>query len=181
VTQKRSGEIVLYVNDNNRIQNLLRSVLEKNGFVVLTVSDPEEAIRSCQEIQFDMALLNYPMPCPAARELPGEIKFVRPDVPIIMISGGAVIAEPDLAFVDAHFGAGTLLDDVIATMQMLLTREYIGSSEKIAATKWADTTSNCGHRCGSGKSSDLNMKGPLGGPRVGLEKRDSCNSTRSFS
>jgi DNA-binding response OmpR family regulator len=140
VIQKQSGEIVLYVNNNNRTRNLLSSVLEQNGFVVVAVSDPEEAIRSCHEIHYDMALLNYPMPGPAGKALPGEIKFVRPDVPIVMISGGAVISEHDLTFVDAHFGAGTSLDDVIATMRMLLARAHIGSSEETAATKWADTT-----------------------------------------
>jgi DNA-binding NtrC family response regulator len=140
VRKKQNSEIVLYVNNNNSTRNLLSSVLEQNGFVVLAVSDPEEAIRSCHEIHFDMALLNYPMPGPAGKALPGEIKFVRPDVPIIMISGGTVISEHDLTFVDAHFGAGTSLDDVIATMHMLLAREHIGSREKTAAAKWADTT-----------------------------------------
>lgn len=140
MTQKQSSEIVLYVNVNNHRRNLLSSVLEQNGFGVLTVSDPEEAIRSCHEIHFDIALLNCPMPGPAGKSLPGEIKFVRPDVPIIMISGGTVISEQDLAFVDAHFGPGTSLDDVMSTMRMLLAREHIGSSGKTAATAWAETT-----------------------------------------
>jgi DNA-binding response OmpR family regulator len=122
VRYAQDDNIVLYVNENKSTRNLLSSILEQNGFVVLAASNPAEAIEYCHEIHFDIAILHYVMPDPQGEALPAEIKFVRPDVPIIMISAGAVITGYELAFVDAHFGAGTPLDDVVVNMRELLAR-----------------------------------------------------------
>jgi DNA-binding response OmpR family regulator len=128
------------VDDNNRARNLLTKVLEQRGFDVMGVSDPGEALRICRESHFDLALLDYPVPIISGQTLAAEIKFFHPEVPIVLISGRVAISEHDLIFVDAHLGAGTSLEELIATMRMLLAYERVSRSELAVPRHWSDST-----------------------------------------
>jgi len=131
---------VFYVDDNSWARNLLTAILEQNGFNVMAISDPHEAIRVCRETHFDLALLDHPMPVVSGQTLAAEIKFVHPEVPIVIISGSVAVSEHDLAFVDAHFGAGSSLDELIATIRMLLAYEHVCRSDGAAPRHWSDST-----------------------------------------
>lgn len=110
---------VLYVDDNPKSSRLLASVLEGCGFRVMAVNDPVEALGLCRKTSFDLALLDYDMPQMTGSQLAQEIKFVKPDVPVVMISGCAGLPPTELVFVDAHFGLGTCLDDLLWSMRVL--------------------------------------------------------------
>src|SRR4029077_3397548 len=98
---------VLYVDDNPKSSRLLNSVLEECGFRVITKNDPVEALALCTRTYFDLALLDYEMPLMSGSQLAREIKFLVPDVPVVLISGRAALPATELTFVDAHFGFGT--------------------------------------------------------------------------
>jgi len=110
---------VLYVDDNPKSSRLLASVLEGCGFRVIASNDPHQAIALCKQTSFDVALLDYEMPTMSGAQLAEEIKFRTPDVPIVMISGYASLPPTELVFVDAHFGLGTSLDDLLWKMRTL--------------------------------------------------------------
>ena len=110
---------VFYVDDNPKSSRLLTSVLETCGFQVIAAHDPVEALGLCRRMSFDLALLDYDMPGMTGSQLAQEIKFLVPDAPIVLISGYAVLPPTELVFVDAHFGLGTCLDDLLWTMRTL--------------------------------------------------------------
>jgi CheY-like chemotaxis protein len=110
---------VLYVDDNPKSSRLLTSVLEECGFRVITNNDPIEALSRCKQTSFDLALLDYEMPSMSGAKLAREIKYLVPDVPVVLISGRHALPSSELAFVDAHFGFGTSLDDLLWTMRIL--------------------------------------------------------------
>ena len=110
---------VLYVDDNPKSSRLLASVLEQCGFRIITKNDPVEALMLCRRTGFDLALLDYEMPGMSGAKLAREIKHLMPDVPVVLISGRTSIPLPELEFVDAHFGFGTALDDLLWTMRIL--------------------------------------------------------------
>ena len=110
---------VFYVDDNPKSSRLLASVLETCGFHVITAHDPIEALGLCKKTDFDLALLDYDMPAMNGSQLAQELKFLVPDAPIVLISGYAALPPTELVFVDAHFGLGTCLDDLLWTMRTL--------------------------------------------------------------
>jgi CheY-like chemotaxis protein len=110
---------VFYVHDNAKSRRLLSSVLTDCGFEIITAADPVEALRRCKELLFDLALLDYQMPSLTGSQLAQEIKFLVPDVPIVLISDYTILPASELMFVDAHFGHGTSLDDLVETMRRL--------------------------------------------------------------
>lgn len=136
---------VLYVDDNPKPSRLLSSVLEECGFRVITKNDPVEALALCKRTYFDLALLDYEMPLMLGSKLAHEIKFLVPDVPVVMISGRSTMPASELAFVDAHFGFGTSLDDLLWTMRVLVRpqvtmRMVDYRPDQRVMTQWADST-----------------------------------------
>ena len=139
----RSRTTVFYVDDNPKASRLLTSVLEECGFRVITKNDPIEALALCQRTHFDLALLDYEMPAMPGSKLAQEIKFLVPDVPVVLISGRSFLPSAELAFVDAHFGFGTVLDDLLWTMRTLAEPKVArmpDHRDRRAMTQWADST-----------------------------------------
>jgi CheY-like chemotaxis protein len=134
---------VFYVDDNPKSSRLLTSVLEKCGFRVIAKNDPIEALALCRRTYFDLALLDYEMPVMSGAKLAQEIKYLVPDVPVVLISGRSSLPATELAFVDAHFGFGTALDDLLWTMRILVQPKLVMQDhhpDQRAMTQWADST-----------------------------------------
>jgi CheY-like chemotaxis protein len=135
---------VFYVDDNPKSSRLLTSVLEECGFRVITKNDPSEALALCRRTYFDVALLDYEMPKMSGAQLAQEIKYLVPDVPVVLISGRTTLPSEELAFVDAHFGFGTSLDDLLWTMRILtqpkMTAMHAHAAGPREMTRWADST-----------------------------------------
>lgn len=135
---------VFYVDDNPKTSRLLTSVLEECGFRVITKNDPIEALALCQRTSFDLALLDYEMPLMSGSKLAQKIKSLLPDVPVVLISGRTTLPSTELEFVDAHFGFGTSLDDLLWTMRILVRPKLVRLSDPRAQprqmTQWADST-----------------------------------------
>jgi CheY-like chemotaxis protein len=139
---------VFYVDDNPKSSRLLTSVLEDSGFRVIAKNDPFEALALCSQTNFDLALLDYDMPQISGSTLAQEIKYTVPDVPVVLISSRSKLPSADMAFVDAHFGVGTSLDDLLWTIRILTRpkvvaiQDYQGGHREITRemTRWADST-----------------------------------------
>jgi CheY-like chemotaxis protein len=134
---------VLYVDDNPKSSRLLTNVLEECGFRIIAKTDPTEALALCQRTNFDLALLDYEMPVMSGSRLAQEIKFLVPDAPVVLISARSSLPATELAFVDAHLGLGTALDDLLWTMRILVQPKVAlwapqGAGREL--TRWADST-----------------------------------------
>ena len=128
-----SRTTVLYVDDNPRSSRLLAGVLEQCGFRVIAKNDPAEALALSRHCSFDLALLDYEMPVMSGARLAREVKFLMPDLPVVLISGRTEIPSTELEFVDAHFGFGTSLDDLLWTMRILVTpKVFVPEHRQIA-------------------------------------------------
>jgi CheY-like chemotaxis protein len=110
---------LLYVDDNPRASRLLAGVLEDCGFRVIARNDPDEALMLCRRTYFDLALLDYEMPVMNGARLAREIKYLAPDIPVVLISGRKELPPAEMEFVDAHFGFGTDLDDLLWSLRIL--------------------------------------------------------------
>jgi len=144
---------VFYVDDNPKSSRLLASVLEQCGFRVIANNDPFDALALCQRTNFDLALLDYEMPQMSGAKLAQEIKYLVPDAPVVLISARTSLPPADMAFVDAHFGFGTSLDDLLWTLRILTHPRVFAKENHVYSrlgqdlrqdqretTRWADST-----------------------------------------
>ena len=71
-------ETVLVVEDDANVRELVRLLLESNGYTVLTVQGPDEAVRVCTELDVDLLLTDVVMPDVGGQELAERVGRRRP-------------------------------------------------------------------------------------------------------
>ena len=99
---------VLYVDDNPKAQRMLTFALEWTGYKVVTACN-SEALERMKQTFSDLVLLAYRMPEMIGFNLPGEIKQVNPDIPIILVSGHTLLPSEEMTYVNAYVGKGAFL------------------------------------------------------------------------
>ncbi len=111
------GETILLVEDDPHVQRIVRNILSRSGYQVLTADGAEEAVRLAEEEGETIHLLlsDLVMPGTSGRELAVQIQALRPDISILYMSGytdDAVIRrgvlEAGMAFIQKPFGAEDL-------------------------------------------------------------------------
>ncbi len=83
----RGTETVLVVEDDPNVRDLVRLLLENNGYTVLTVQDADEAVRACTELGVDLLLTDVVMPEVSGRVLAERVADAAPSVRILFMSG----------------------------------------------------------------------------------------------
>ncbi len=110
-----SETVILLVEDDPVVRNLVRTMLAKEGYAVLTANDGAEALEVCAEFSDPIHLLltDVKMPRMDGLELASLVRGQRPDTKVIVMSGyttGVIRKEntPD-AFLRKPFVPPTLL------------------------------------------------------------------------
>jgi CheY-like chemotaxis protein len=95
-----SKKLVLCIDDDEVVLHYEKALLERSGYAVLTAASAEQALRLVTMCAIDAVLLDYEMPEMNGSEVALEIRRVRPELIIIMLSGSDVPVSA-LALVDA--------------------------------------------------------------------------------
>jgi hypothetical protein len=85
---ERGSERIMVVEDDEGVRDLVRLMLEANGYEVLTVEDAEEATRVCVEhADVDLLLTDVVMPDVNGRALAERLGEIAPTMRILFMSG----------------------------------------------------------------------------------------------
>jgi len=86
----RGNERILVVDDDETIVISLRNMLERFGYKVTALTDGQEAwkIFSEKPSEFDLVITDHVMPRFTGEDIACEITRLRPDIPIVMLTGG---------------------------------------------------------------------------------------------
>lgn len=79
---------ILLVEDEAPIRRMLERTLERAGHVVVAVEDGRKALAALQAATIDLVLTDIVMPELEGLEAINRIRQLRPDMPIIAMSGG---------------------------------------------------------------------------------------------
>ena len=96
-TPKRT---ILCIDDDDAILRYEKALLERSGYAVLTAASAQQGLRLATMCKCDAVLLDYEMPEMNGHEVAAEIKRVRPELMVILLSGSEVPTQA-LALVDA--------------------------------------------------------------------------------
>jgi DNA-binding NtrC family response regulator len=78
---------VLIIDDDAEVRDMLSSILEDEGYSVETVDDGKQAIKTCKNLPFDVALIDVNLPDVKGTELLHELKQLQPKMVKIIITG----------------------------------------------------------------------------------------------
>ncbi|MFO0744061.1 MAG: sigma-54 dependent transcriptional regulator [Myxococcota bacterium] len=120
---------VLIVDDEKNIRTTLARSLELEGYRCDLAVDVASAIDAFQSQACDIALLDVQLPDGSGLDVLGQWKRMRPDVPVIMMSGHGTI---EMALEATRKGAHDFLEKPLSIEKVLIT---IGLALQLAGTK----------------------------------------------
>jgi DNA-binding NtrC family response regulator len=110
---------ILVVDDEKEYLSLLKSILEDEGYNnVLTLDNPYKVLRTIQENNVDLILLDVYMPGLNGLELLESISHQNPQIPVIMVTA---VEELDIALKAVKLGAYEFIVKPIDTDRLFLT------------------------------------------------------------
>ena len=97
----QSGEVML-VDDEESVLRVTAELLRLQGFTVRTFSRPADALSAFRNSpeRFDVLVTDHNMPGMTGAELARMIRTIRPDLPIILITGFATSSLDELEAID---------------------------------------------------------------------------------
>jgi CheY-like chemotaxis protein len=78
---------ILLIDDNREGLKARKSVLEEQGYEVVTASSPEDGLSLFIATNFDMVVTDYKMPRMNGQKVIEQIRAKRPTTPIVLLSG----------------------------------------------------------------------------------------------
>jgi PAS domain S-box-containing protein len=81
------SETIMVVEDDAGVRDLVRLMLEANGYEVLAVHDADEAARACTERAIDLLLTDVMMPEVNGRALAERLGALAPEMRVLFMSG----------------------------------------------------------------------------------------------
>jgi CheY-like chemotaxis protein len=116
-----SPKLILCIDDNAAILSYEKVLLERSGYSVITAASAQQGLELVTMHEFDGVLLDYKMPGMNGGEVAFEIKRVRPDMVVILLSGDEVPSYT-LAVADAFLNKLDLARDLMPTIAALCNR-----------------------------------------------------------
>ncbi|HEU5321065.1 MAG TPA: sigma-54 dependent transcriptional regulator, partial [Methylomirabilota bacterium] len=113
-----AGEHILIVDDEPAIQTALTGVLEDEGYRVTAVGSGADALRLVAEETPELVFLDIWMPGMDGLATLGEIRRLRPDATVVMISGHGTI---DTAVKATRLGAYDFVEKPLSLEKTLVT------------------------------------------------------------
>ena len=92
---------ILCIDDDHSMLGYQRALLERRGFTVLTAASARQGLQIALACAVAAVIVDYHMPDMNGHELATEIKRLRPQVPIVMVSSDEGIAEQVVNVIDA--------------------------------------------------------------------------------
>ena len=83
-------KLILCIEDDPAILSYEKALLERSGYSVTTAASAQEGLGLVTTCNFDAALLDYEMPGINGCDVAFEIKRVRPELAVILLSGSEV-------------------------------------------------------------------------------------------
>lgn len=114
-------KLLLCVDDSQAILDYERRMLEQSGYMVITEASALRGLRLATLFEFDAVLLDYHMPEMNGHELACEIRRLRPNTPVVMVSGSE-IPEETRRLVDAVVPKDAVKRELLPTVTRLCDR-----------------------------------------------------------
>ena len=88
-----AGRKLLCIDDSQSILRYEKSLLEGSGFDVVTAASARQGLSLAAVSRFDAVLLDYHMPEMNGHQVALELRRIRPEIPVVILSGSEIPEE----------------------------------------------------------------------------------------
>lgn len=120
-TYRGPGRKLLCIDDSHAMLRYEKSLFERSGFNVVTAASARQGLRLATMSSFDAVLLDYHMPEMNGHQGALEIRRIRPETLLVMVSGSE-IPEETHRLVDAVIPKLEQIGDLLPTVARLCNR-----------------------------------------------------------
>jgi CheY-like chemotaxis protein len=116
------GGVLLCIDDDEDVLECEKLFLESFGYTVLTAPNLGKGLELAAVYPVDLVIADYLMPEMKGREFVVKMRRLRPETPIIMLSGELNIPERVLKWVDAFVAKDRLGSHLLPAIAQLQGR-----------------------------------------------------------
>ena len=116
------GGVLLCIDDNEDVLECEKLFLESFGYTVLTAPSGGKGLELAAVYPVDVVIVDYLMPEMNGQEVVLEMRRLRPETPIIMLSGEMDVPEQVLKWVDAFVAKDRLSSHLLPAIAQLQGR-----------------------------------------------------------
>ena len=139
-----SPSVILLVDDDPDVRLLTRTFLEHEGYSVFSSGDAERAMQIFRSVpQIDLVVTDLYMPGHSGMELARQLKELRSDVPVLIISGGVLesgqeagLQSEGWSFLAKPFRLPELLAAVHRILAPAEARRWREAKQGVAVDAW---------------------------------------------
>ncbi len=118
---------ILVIDDDPQIRSFLETILSRENFVVLTASNGKKGMKIFKDNTIDLVLTDIIMPEKEGFETIREILEIRPNTPIIAMSGGGINSSEGYLRIAKSLGAYSIFEKPIEKEHLIaLVKESLG-------------------------------------------------------
>ena len=111
--------VLLCIDDNEDVLECEKLFLESFGYIVLTAASGSKALELASIYPVDVVIVDYLMPEMNGQEVAIEMRRLKPQAPIIMLSGTVDVPEQALKLVDAFIAKDRLASQLLPAIAQL--------------------------------------------------------------
>jgi len=108
--------VLLCIDDDEEVLECEKSFLESFGYTVLIAPSGGKGLELASIHSVDVVIVDYFMPEMNGQEVAIEMRRLRPQAPIIMLSGAVDVPDETLKLVDAFIAKDRLASQLLPTI-----------------------------------------------------------------
>ncbi|MGA7382951.1 MAG: response regulator [Terriglobales bacterium] len=125
-----TSKTILCIDDDAGVLEYQKALLERHGYAVLTVSSAREGLQIATGSGVAAVIVDYHMPEINGHEVALEIKRLKPNTPIVMVSSDEEIPSEVLEVVDAFVPKHEAPSRLLPLLAGICDARFVGFPEK---------------------------------------------------
>jgi DNA-binding response OmpR family regulator len=119
VYPEATSAVVLCIDGNQNVLDCERAFLESFGYTVLTAPSSDRGLELASRYSVEVVVLDSFMATTNGQEVALELRRLRPQAPIILLTEGAGVPDQTLSLVDALIAKDSLSSQLLPTIAHL--------------------------------------------------------------
>ena len=134
-SDQTGNETILVVDDEPAVARIMQQILERLGYTVFVRTGSMEALEffKADPYRIDLVVSDMTMPNMTGERLAGEIKTLRPEIPVVLCTGFSEKIDPDT--MDRLGISGLLMKPVVKSELAQMMRHALDKSHGVATGK----------------------------------------------
>ena len=129
---------ILVVEDEENIRNIIKKVLEREGYHILLAANGKEGFDIIEKVHIDLIVLDLMLPDIDGYQFTKELRDARYEIPILMATAKQLPADKHKGFLvgtDDYMTKPLDMDEFVLRIKALLRRSKIVSERQIVIGK----------------------------------------------